>query len=190
VLFLAMIVGFCMVVGLAAAAWRLAIERDRLPAVWTVLSVVAAFAAGVASWSLFGRVDSGAGLVAGVFAVWGGPAAASAVVVATLYWLPPGVPWIAGSVAVRLMDGDREAGRLELGDEELSLVTGKGARRIARVDLERAQADGECLRLSLREGGQLRLLILEVDDPQRRRRLCEVLARTLTQAPTRARVMR
>jgi len=178
----------CAVVALAAGAWRLASERDRLPELWTALSVAAAVGAGYGFWKWLGHAGSDAGMIVAGFGIWAGPLMGAGAVVGLLYLMPPGRPWIGRSVAVRVMDGESEDGQLELGAEELRLVTSKKDVRIPLVEVERMQADGECLRLALRGGGELRLQMVGVSDPRRRRRLCEALARSLVRQPVRARL--
>lgn len=178
------VVALCLIVGLAIVTWRLAAQWDRIPAAWTALSLAATAVTVYFTWKWLLGAESEIGLLAAGLATWIGPPVASGAVIALLHWIGPGRPRIGRSVAVRLMDGGHELGQLELGEEELTLITRAAERRIARVDLERVQADGECLRLALRSGGELRLLMVGPDDPRRRRRLCDALAQSLIQPPT------
>src|SRR6266545_3972847 len=107
------VLAFCVIVALAAAAWRLASERDRLPELWTALAVAAAGAAVYGCWRWLARAQTDAGVVAAGFAIWIAPPIAAGAVVFVLYWMRPGRPRIGASVAVRVMDGDPAGGGRE-----------------------------------------------------------------------------
>lgn len=189
---------FVAVVGLVSYAYRLAGQRDRATAPWTLLTLAAAVAAAYGSWRwLASSLDSDAGLLLAAFSLLIGTLVAPGLVVLALHRLPPGRPRISGQLAVRLMGKNVE--RLWLmvaqdvpdGQNGLVLRSADGTEwRIAGSELERIQADGECLRLLLRPGGdELRLQVIEFADLRRRRRTCEALAAALSQQVAPARVV-
>src|SRR5262245_56526793 len=104
------VLSFCVVVMLAASAWRLASERDRLPELWTGLLVVAAAGAAFGAWRWLISAGSDTGLLAAGFAIWSGPPTGAAAILALLYWMPPGRPRIGGSVPVRIVGGESTGG--------------------------------------------------------------------------------
>lgn len=188
------VIVFSVVVGLVACAARQADERDRSPVFWGGMALAAACGAAFASWHwLVGGVAAlggGSSLVAAGFASIVGPVVAPTIVVLILRGMPPGPPRIGAPVAVR-MSGSREKCHLVIGVEGLRLITDEGERLISRGELSQIEADGECLRLALRDGGaELRLQVIEFDDPWRRRRTCWAMAEALIGPPPRATIRR
>jgi hypothetical protein len=179
-----LIVIFAAIVGLVLAVIRLAAARDRSSLLWGGLALAAGGGALVGSWrwmvSGIGSTDTDTGTLFAGFAVLVGPAIAILVILLGLGRLPPGRPKLRAPIAVRMSTaGGSESGRLRIDDETLRVATSGGELRLGRVDLARIDADGEVLRLKLRDGDELRLHVIEHDDPYRRRRLCDVLAATL-----------
>ena len=173
------------VVGLVLAVTRVAASRDRSSLLWGGLAVVAACAAFFGSWrwilAIVGGADAGAGTLLAATAILIGPAIAVVVVLVGLALLPPGRARIGGPIAVRMSigSGTGEAARLQVDRETLRIGTSAGQIALARVDLAEIRADGEVLRLKQRDGEELRLHVMEHDDPYRRRRLCDALAAAL-----------
>jgi hypothetical protein len=180
------IAAFIGVVGLVYHACVVADRLDRSPVPWGALTLIAAIGAALLSWGwLAGSIVSNVELALPAFALITGPPAAAAVVVLGVRRLAPGKPRIQAAVAVRQMGEGGQKWQLTVGDGGIRLLAGDDTeRRIAGVDLEQIQADGECLRLRLRSSGeQLMLQVVEFDDLERRRRMCDALAAALGGQP-------
>jgi hypothetical protein len=183
---------FLGVIGIVFHAHRVADRRDRSPLLWSALTLAAAVGATWGSWRwLAGSIDSNGNMLLAAFAMILGPLAAPALVVLGLRRMAPGRPSIAGAVAVRQLGAGGQSLQLELDDGGARLLSADGTeRRIADVDLDRIQPDGECLRLRLRATGEeLRLQITEFDDRERRLRTCDALAAALGRRVADARVV-
>lgn len=181
---LGLIIIFAAIVGLVLAVIRLAATRDRSSVLWGGLALAAAGGALYGSWrwmvSGIDAMDTGAGTLLAAFAVLVGPAIAVLSILLGLARLPPGRPQVRAPIAVRISTGaGSESGRLQIDDDALRVATAGGELRLARVDLEQIEADGEVLRLRRRDGDEVRLHVVEDADPYRRRRLCDALAATL-----------
>lgn len=182
---------FMGVIGIAYHAHRVADRRDRSPLLWSALTLAAAAGATYVSWRwLSGSIDSSGG-VAAAFALVIGPIVAPGLVVLGLRRLPPGRPRIADAVAVRQLGAGGQTWQLEIDEGGVRLLAADGAeRRLAGVDLDQIQADGECLRLRVRSTGEeLRLQMTEFDDHERRRRVAEAMAAALGRQVAGARVV-
>lgn len=185
------IAAFIGVVGLVYHACVVADRLDRSPLPWGALTLSAAIGAALLSWGwLAGSIVSNVEMVLPAFSLITGPPAAAAVVVLGVRRLAPGTPRIQAAVAVRQMGEGGQKWQLTVGDGGIRLVADDTERRIASVDLEQIQADGECLRLRVRSSGeQLMLQVVEFDDLERRRRMCDALAVAIGQGAARARVV-
>lgn len=182
---------FVGVIGMVFHAYRVADRRDRSPLLWSALTLAAAAGAAFVSWRwLAGSLDSNGSMLPAVFSLVIGPLVAPGLVVLGLRRLAPGRPRIAGAVAVRQL-GAGQRWQLEIDDGGARLIAADGSeRRIANVDLDQIQADGECLRLRVRSTGEeLRLQVVEFDDGERRRRTCDAMAAALGHRAARARVV-
>jgi hypothetical protein len=174
--------------GLAGLTGRMAHDRDRAPIVWAALAMAAAIGIHLGGWLMWSRIDEhDSALTAGILFLIG-PVLGPGLIILLLIRLPAAPPRIPTRLAVR--EGGDPA-QLVIEDDGLRLIRASGDRLIARPDLERIAADGECLCLTLRSTGEeVRLQVVGGDDAWRRRDRCAALARSLAGAPAPARLRR